>query len=63
MLFLDSLAEKQREEERLRKEMEGEELKNFRQWVLSSLISSPGNGLSSPTERLPRAKTQQSPHQ
>ena len=31
VLFLDSLAEKQREEERLRKEMEGEELKNFRQ--------------------------------
>ncbi|KAJ3537639.1 hypothetical protein NM688_g6654 [Phlebia brevispora] len=33
VLFLDSLAEKQREEERLRKEMEGEELKNFRQAV------------------------------
>ena len=30
---MDSLAEKQREEERLRKEMEGEELKNFRQCV------------------------------
>ncbi len=30
VLFLDSVLEKQREEERLRKEMEGEELKNFR---------------------------------
>ena len=31
VLFLDSVLEKQREEERLRKEMDGEELKNFRQ--------------------------------
>ena len=31
VLFLDSVLEKQREEERLRKEMEGEELKNFRE--------------------------------
>lgn len=31
VLFLDALAEKQREEERLRKEMDGEEVKNFRQ--------------------------------
>ena len=35
MLFLDSVLEKQREEERLRKEMEGEELKHFREWVNS----------------------------
>ncbi|RPD64915.1 hypothetical protein L227DRAFT_272454 [Lentinus tigrinus ALCF2SS1-6] len=33
VLFLDSVLEKQREEERLRKEMEGEELKNFREAV------------------------------
>ncbi|TFK89623.1 hypothetical protein K466DRAFT_644861 [Polyporus arcularius HHB13444] len=33
VLFLDSVLEKQREEERLRKEMEGEELKNFRDAV------------------------------
>jgi len=33
VLFLDSVLEKQREEERLRKEMDGEELKNFRQAV------------------------------
>ena len=31
VLFLDSVLEKQREEERLRKEMDGEELKNFRE--------------------------------
>ncbi len=31
VLFLDSLAEKQREEEKARKEIEGEEIKNFRQ--------------------------------
>ncbi|TBU46117.1 NEFA-interacting nuclear protein NIP30 [Dichomitus squalens] len=31
VLFLDSVLEKQREEERLRKEMEGEELKHFRE--------------------------------
>jgi len=30
VLFLDSVLEKQREEERLRKEMDGEEVKNFR---------------------------------
>ncbi|KAL6310069.1 N-terminal domain of NEFA-interacting nuclear protein NIP30-domain-containing protein [Sparassis latifolia] len=30
VLFLDSIMEKQREEERLRKEMDGEELKHFR---------------------------------
>ena len=40
VLFLDSLAEKQREEERLRKEMEGEELKNFRQWVSFTSLTS-----------------------
>ena len=34
MLFLDSVLEKQREEERLRKEMEGEELKHFRECVI-----------------------------
>ncbi|THH02155.1 hypothetical protein EW026_g694 [Hermanssonia centrifuga] len=33
VLFLDSVLEKQREEERIRKEMDGEELKNFRQAV------------------------------
>ena len=33
VLFLDSVLEKQREEERLRKEMEGEELKHFREYV------------------------------
>ena len=33
MLFLDSVLEKQREEERLRKETEGEELKHFREYV------------------------------
>ncbi|KAI0721298.1 N-terminal domain of NEFA-interacting nuclear protein NIP30-domain-containing protein [Cerioporus squamosus] len=33
VLFLDSILEKQREEERLRKELEGEELKNFRDAV------------------------------
>lgn len=33
VLFLDSILEKQREEERLRKETEGEELKNFREYV------------------------------
>ncbi|KAI0094998.1 N-terminal domain of NEFA-interacting nuclear protein NIP30-domain-containing protein [Irpex rosettiformis] len=33
VLFLDSVLEKQREEERLREEMDGEELKNFRQAV------------------------------
>ncbi|TBU61985.1 N-terminal domain of NEFA-interacting nuclear protein NIP30-domain-containing protein [Dichomitus squalens] len=33
VLFLDSVLEKQREEERLRKEMEGEELKHFREAV------------------------------
>lgn len=33
VLFLDSILEKQREEERLRKEMEGKELKNFREAV------------------------------
>ncbi|OSD03628.1 hypothetical protein PYCCODRAFT_1466991 [Trametes coccinea BRFM310] len=33
VLFLDSVLEKQREEERLRKQMDGEELKNFRQAV------------------------------
>ncbi|KAI0931936.1 hypothetical protein AcV5_004695 [Taiwanofungus camphoratus] len=33
VLFLDSVLEKQREEERLRKEMDGEELKNFREAV------------------------------
>ncbi|KAI0814843.1 NEFA-interacting nuclear protein NIP30 [Irpex lacteus] len=33
VLFLDSVLEKQREEERLRQEMDGEELKNFRQCV------------------------------
>ncbi|GJE85771.1 N-terminal domain of NEFA-interacting nuclear protein NIP30-domain-containing protein [Phanerochaete sordida] len=33
VLFLDSILEKQREEERLRKETEGEELKNFREAV------------------------------
>lgn len=33
VLFLDSILEKQREEERLQKEMEGEELKNFREYV------------------------------
>ncbi|KAH9922996.1 N-terminal domain of NEFA-interacting nuclear protein NIP30-domain-containing protein, partial [Amylocystis lapponica] len=33
VLFLDSVLEKQREEERLRKEMDGEEVKNFRQAV------------------------------
>ncbi|KAI0375340.1 hypothetical protein BV20DRAFT_1110440 [Pilatotrama ljubarskyi] len=31
VLFLDSVLEKQREEERLRKQMDGEELKNFRE--------------------------------
>ncbi|KAF9822018.1 hypothetical protein IEO21_00012 [Rhodonia placenta] len=31
VLFLDSIMEKQREEERLRKEMDGEELKHFRE--------------------------------
>lgn len=31
VLFLDSVLEKQREEERLRKETEGEELKHFRE--------------------------------
>ncbi|KAK7694869.1 hypothetical protein QCA50_002057 [Cerrena zonata] len=33
VLFLDSVLEKQREEERLREEMDGKELKNFRQAV------------------------------
>ncbi|KAI0830650.1 N-terminal domain of NEFA-interacting nuclear protein NIP30-domain-containing protein [Trametes gibbosa] len=33
VLFLDSVLEKQREEERLRKEMDGEELKHFREAV------------------------------
>lgn len=33
MLFLDSVLEKQREEERLRKEMDGKELKSFRECV------------------------------
>ncbi|KZT75178.1 hypothetical protein DAEQUDRAFT_761124 [Daedalea quercina L-15889] len=33
VLFLDSVLEKQREEERLRKEMDGKELKNFREAV------------------------------
>ncbi|KAH9937139.1 N-terminal domain of NEFA-interacting nuclear protein NIP30-domain-containing protein, partial [Fomitopsis serialis] len=33
VLFLDSVLEKQREEERLRKEMDGEEVKNFREAV------------------------------
>jgi len=33
VLFLDSVLEKQREEERLRKEMDGEEVKGFRQAV------------------------------
>lgn len=33
VLFLDSIMEKQREEERLRKEMDGEELKHFREAV------------------------------
>ncbi|EPT03966.1 hypothetical protein FOMPIDRAFT_1014356 [Fomitopsis schrenkii] len=33
VLFLDSVLEKQREEERLRKEMDGKELKNFRECV------------------------------
>ncbi|KAH9944096.1 N-terminal domain of NEFA-interacting nuclear protein NIP30-domain-containing protein [Epithele typhae] len=33
VLFLDSVLEKQREEERLRKEMDGEEIKNFREAV------------------------------
>lgn len=36
VLFLDSVLEKQREEERLRKEMDGEELKNFRECVMFS---------------------------
>ncbi|KAI0660415.1 NEFA-interacting nuclear protein NIP30 [Cubamyces menziesii] len=31
VLFLDSVLEKQREEERLRKQMDGEELKHFRE--------------------------------
>ncbi|GBE77838.1 predicted protein [Sparassis crispa] len=33
VLFLDSIMEKQREEERMRKEMDGEELKHFREAV------------------------------
>ena len=33
VLFLDSVLEKQREEERLREEMDGKELKNFRQYA------------------------------
>ncbi|KAI0778518.1 N-terminal domain of NEFA-interacting nuclear protein NIP30-domain-containing protein [Trametes elegans] len=33
VLFLDSVLEKQREEERIRKEMDGEELKHFREAV------------------------------
>ena len=38
VLFLDSILEKQREEERLRKETEGEELKNFRECVPSNCL-------------------------
>lgn len=40
VLFLDSILEKQREEERLRLELEGEELKNFRQCVAHRLLYS-----------------------
>lgn len=44
VLFLDSILEKQREEERLRKETEGEELKNFRECVSSlSFVGFPTN--------------------
>lgn len=32
-MFLDSIREKQEEEERIRKEMDGEELKNFREYA------------------------------
>jgi hypothetical protein len=32
-MFLDSIREQQQEEERLRKERDGEEVKNFREWV------------------------------
>ena len=43
VLFLDSILEKQREEERLRKETEGEELKNFREYV-TSVVGPRGTG-------------------
>lgn len=33
IMFLDSIREKQEEEERVRKEMDGEELKNFREYA------------------------------
>ena len=33
IMFLDSIREKQEEEERIRKEMDGEELKNFREYA------------------------------
>ncbi|TFK30551.1 hypothetical protein FA15DRAFT_662526 [Coprinopsis marcescibilis] len=60
IMFLDSIREKQEQEERLRKETEGEELKNFREAVATrnSTTSNPPPSLT-PSASAPRPVVQQ----
>ncbi|KAM5533090.1 hypothetical protein V8D89_013233 [Ganoderma adspersum] len=66
VLFLDSVLEKQREEERLRKETEGEELKHFREAVAARETAAnkpPPIGATSAAEKSgpPKAKPAPAP--
>lgn len=57
VLFLDSVLEKQREEERLRKETEGEELKNFREAVAARENAAKPPPVPEAAPPMPKAKT------
>ena len=53
-MFLDSVRERQEEQERERKERDGEELKNFREYVHRHLVFSFAHAELSPGQWLPR---------
>ncbi|KAI0788610.1 N-terminal domain of NEFA-interacting nuclear protein NIP30-domain-containing protein [Abortiporus biennis] len=62
VLFLDSVLEKQREEERIRNELDGKELKNFREAVLArENAAKPPPVASKPSSSTSTAATKPSP--